>query len=284
MSYTSNLISSKIDKALANKITANSWGKMFSTTLYISNSGNDGTADGSQEKPFATITNALLYVQRNYKLVPNNQLTIKFLSDYTITGNLYIFELAGISGNTKLVIDGAGFNVVFKVRLYVASCTLELKNITIESKQANQDALLFLAFNSVLYISEKVNLHLKHSGCNIIVASENSILYNKSAITVSADKGIIGRSFCRFYGFSKVRLFSSDDASVTINDVTFSLAVFDGFRYALVETTKQIQGTANGRKYFLVTSASLDIGGQGEDYLVGSEAGYADTETNCWVK
>ena len=282
--YTSDLITSKIDKELANKITANSWGKMFSTTLYISNSGNDGTADGSQDRPFATITNALIYMQRNYNLVPNNQLTIKFLSDYTFIGNLYIFELAGINGNTKLVIDGAGFNVVFKARLYVASCALELKNITIESKQVNQDALLFIAFNSVLYISENVHFHLKHSGCNVIVASAKTTLYNQGAITVSADKGIISRSFCRFYDFSKVRLFLGDDASVTINDVTFSLAVFDGFRYALVETTKQIQGTANGRKYFLVTSASLDIGGQGEDCLVGSEAGYADTETNCWVK
>lgn len=64
MNYTSNLVTSKIDKALADKIVKDRIKSAGNTVIniYVSANGSDETGDGSQEKPYKTIQHIQLNV------------------------------------------------------------------------------------------------------------------------------------------------------------------------------------------------------------------------------
>ena len=149
--------------------------------------------------------------------------------------------------------------------------------------KAKQDGIVVAVDHSNLYLRENINFNLKHSGSNVFLISRHSMLHNQANISVNADEGITCRSFLRYFDFSKVDLFNKSSATITLNNINFTFAVMDGSRYAHLSNSKQIQGTATGKKYYLDSTASIGAYGHGEDYLIGSEAGYANTETNCWV-
>lgn len=84
--------------------------------VYVSSSGNDTTADGSQSRPFRTVQACYDYIASNYYFTPKaNIVYIRFLSDYTEVSNLLTFNKIVNSNSFNLskalVIDGSGHKV-----------------------------------------------------------------------------------------------------------------------------------------------------------------------------
>lgn len=284
MSYTSDLVATKISNELKEKILDLSWRKIATQTLYVSANGNDDTADGSQSKPFASVSSAIAYLRQNFKHTANAVITIKFLTDYTFTGNLFIFDVVGMDINSRLVIDGSDHTVTFKTRLYIASASIELRNLNFESLKASQDGVIFAADYAQLFLGGTINVTLRHSGCTVLsIARHSRFSNNGAALTVSADAGITGRALFRYRDFSSIHVFGTSSASVTVDGVEFTLAVFDGYRFSYANCDQQIQGTATGKKYQLDSTTALSTNGHGNDYLIGSTDGTLNAEAGCWV-
>lgn len=83
MITSNNFEANRITKSLQDKILAKTWYNTAFTgyEFYVSNQGNDTTADGSQEKPFATISKAVSHIFDNYRQRPNSAININCLTD-----------------------------------------------------------------------------------------------------------------------------------------------------------------------------------------------------------
>ena len=107
-------------------------------TYWVSNQGNDKTADGSQEKPFATLSGALLYIHQKV-FNPNYAVTVDFLTDYEEAPTIYHnFErpIGGIYTNLFTIQNSQGHNVTISRCNVFGNGVLTLKDIAITSQDA----------------------------------------------------------------------------------------------------------------------------------------------------
>ena len=115
--FTSDLVASRVTKGLADKIVQNcvQYGRGGTagsvTTVYLNaDTGNDGTADGTQARPFKTL-NGFLTWMKGRKYAPAEGVTLSFLSDYTES----LEHLSFIGNDTKIYINGTGYNVTLNM-------------------------------------------------------------------------------------------------------------------------------------------------------------------------
>ena len=141
-------------------------------TFYVSENGNDSTADGTAEKPFRNLKTALKYANTS-KTDETSDFTVKFLSDYTETDSINIFN-----NLSKIVIDGEGHNVVLRNAI-LSSAWVTFKNLTFNNHADNP-------YNKIIYASGKSYLFFR--GNNVINADNSDAL---NTIIECAEKSIL---------------------------------------------------------------------------------------------
>lgn len=105
-----------------------------SITYWVSANGNDENADGTQEKPFKTLSGALLYInQKIYN--PNYKVTVDFMTDYTENADQYHNFVRSIAHNVGnfVIQNSLNKDVTIGRCVVYRSATVTFSNIKIHS-------------------------------------------------------------------------------------------------------------------------------------------------------
>lgn len=165
------LVAEQISKDLATKLLNKTYLRQErDLELYVSNQGDDSTADGSQDKPFKTFGKCLRYIY-NY-VCTSYFVRVKFLSDYTETED--IIKIRNINQGGFLEIVGNGHNVTFKhVKLYQTAVTFDGINFN----QTLDDNLFYIADATNAYAIGTFTVTLKENCAHrVFYANRHSML------------------------------------------------------------------------------------------------------------
>ena len=275
--FTSNLISDKLSYELSNKF----W-KKAPLNLYVSTNGSDDAGNGTEQKPFASLTKALTYIKDNLILKGQGGLNVKFLTDYSYSGSLYIFGQAGNTGQGFINIDGNGHKVTLATGLNIYNSHVSFTDIDFETN-ANSTNVILISWKSAVRFLGTINFTVKHDDKVLIYCSYFSKFENASNINVTVeDNKSIGR-FVRVQRSAFVDLSYIDDKTISLN-CSCSFAFFDVFSRGYVQAiTNKFTGESKGQKYYCNTGGTISINGKGEDFLPGDEAGVIQPNKACWV-
>lgn len=270
MPYTSdNFVANSITKSLQDKILANTWKKIATTTLYVSNQGDDTTADGSQEKPFATISKAVSHIFDNYRQRPNSAININCLTDIDEGTTQISFYWHG-----NRIFLNANDHEVKVGSVAVTHSELQFNGVTFLGR-ANTRALdvaqgaIVVLNNCTIesHLNPYVSLHV-HRGASIVV--QGNTTFNTS------------NGFGLFYVERFGNIYTG--GTITVNDTSesntngFVLGRTQGLCY--FNTSAQLTGTFKGKKYDLYSGSQLDTFGRGTGFLLGTDG---EAEEFCIV-
>ena len=101
------LVAERMSQSLANKF----WQKPDPYEIHINADGDNSTADGTKENPFANLDAAITYSLDNSMTRVNKGQSFVFDTDYTAGENEGI-NMSGFSGH--FIINGNGHNVVLR--------------------------------------------------------------------------------------------------------------------------------------------------------------------------
>ena len=101
------LVAENMSLTLANKF----WQKPDPYEIHINADGDNSTADGTKENPFANLDAAITYSLDNSMTRVNKAQSVVFDTDYTAGENEVIY-MSGFSGH--FIINGNGHNVVLR--------------------------------------------------------------------------------------------------------------------------------------------------------------------------
>lgn len=181
------LVAEQISKDLATRLLDKTYLRQSKDLeLYISNQGNDSTADGTQEKPFKTLSKCLGYIFNT--VCTNYFVRVNFLTDYTESED--IIQVRAINMGGFLEIKSSGHNVVLHhIKIYQGFVTFDGINFT----QTLDDNLLYCADSAMLYFLNTFAITLKDNSAHRV-----------------------------FYPNRNAHIQISDNANITINGTTTS--------------------------------------------------------------
>lgn len=196
------LVAENISQSLADKLKNYIGGGVWldkSVTYWVSNQGNDKTADGSQEKPFATLSGALRYIQRKV-FNPDYSVSIDFLTDYEEAPTIYHnFErpVGGVDNSLFIIQNTLNHNVTISRCIVRGSGALRIKNIAITTQDA---PAVTVDLNGQVSLSGTVTLtrtglsqpviQVAHGGCITIISGAVLNFYSSgdnAAITLDTN-------------------------------------------------------------------------------------------------
>ena len=149
------LVAEQISKDLATRLLNKTYLRQErDLVLYVSNQGDNSTADGSQDKPFKTLSKCLRYIL-NY-VCTNYFIKINFLTDYIETEDVIKIRAINMGGFLEIISNG--HNVVLNhIKIYQGFVTFKGINF----KQTYDDNLLYCADSSVVYFTDTFTVTLK---------------------------------------------------------------------------------------------------------------------------
>lgn len=278
-----NFVTQNISKELGDKILSNTLKPITKDmNFYISNNGDDETADGSQSKPFKTLQGCADYIKNNYFFTSKSRAVyIKFLTDYTETSNLVAFTkfVNGSFGsaNFSVIVDGVGHNVILK-SVRGLDTSLGFRNVTLNTNVATDYVI-----NSGIY----AQIYL-YENCVININNDNKVVFDLTSLgnvqlinTVTIN---LNNYSCRYliranhnasFGCNY-----SGNPTISLNgDSTFSdcLCVADRLSKIALPTPIIANGTITGKKYIISGNSILDLLGKGSSTIPGSIEGELKT-------
>lgn len=264
MAYTSDLVADKVTAGLKAKLLENVWRKPteFGYHIYVNAlTGSDTTGDGSQEKPFATITNSMVWLFDNFRGRPNSTLVIDCLTDLD-ESDVYFYvqyfpHLLKIraQGHSvrmgRVTVQESGFSaegVTFVHKSGVrcvetnTHATIVLTDCTYESSGSQSFTPFACTRHSYMAID---GLTINNPDCSIamFLASLTGHIGVQGNVTINGASGT-GGAFCHVL----------ENSGISITNATFT-------------------GEWTGKKYYLDASSVLYAGRKGDDFIPGNSAG-----------
>lgn len=246
MNYTSNLVTSKIDKALADKIVKDRIKSAGNTVIniYVSANGSDETGDGSQGKPYKTINHIFSNVLS--KVYSSNQIIIIPLTDIVENQRLIFNQLTPYIGlNTQ----NSGHTITFNSKYRTESCKIEHNHCVFnEGVECSEQSYLYFRECTFKKGSSSCPLTCYYSSTCIL---ENAVIdgetNNVSGINCSSCAVVHIRNAITFKGaFSYLVRANSQGVYSVLTGVSF------------------ITTEASGAKYSLIFDSVLNLQGQGD--------------------
>ena len=155
-----------------------------SVTYWVSNQGNDKTADGSQEKPFATLSALLTYIHRRV-FNPAFNITIDFLTDYEEAGlesKSYVLSrsLGGYSAPTLRIQNSLGKDVKLSRFLVTDNACVWLKDVTIVTTNG---ICCYANYNGRIVLDGSLTFEQKNTDLSVIQALKGgTVIINSNAV------------------------------------------------------------------------------------------------------
>lgn len=262
---------------LLKRLTAN-------LSIYVNGTtGDDATADGTQERPFKTIGAALLYVANNFHLSTYN-VTIRVAAGtypQAINLPLYMTTTGSISiiGNsvTDTIINCTSINAQRAITLDFPS-TYTIDNFQVLSSEAPSvsystgigcsDGTLILGNMSVAAQGTTNSIGLWAAGGRMILG--NGTTASSKAISIAMK--YVGAAALNIQGGSRVSQTCNMTMSGTVNIA--SIQCTDGSAFDRSSTMlPNVSGTIAGRRYAVWTNAIINTYGGGANYFPGNSAG-----------
>ena len=266
------LVAESISQDLATKLLSNIPSYEKEPTVYIKQSNTNPNRDGSQENPFNTVSEAMLYAGKFYGSYIK-QLKINFLEDYTdpyqvitlthqpfhdlyINGENFNVKLPslrfynGITTITNCIIEPK-FNDNYGIRAYdtcylnINNCTIDCSNLGVQTR----NTIFKVGDKSVLTTYDCLIKNYTSSFANsIFTAVNNGLMYISGNFTFENMTGNIA-----------YLIGQSDNSVVHINSVSFNVNL------------------PNVKKYNLVRDCCLNLKGVGESVLsIATQPGFKD--------
>ena len=252
-------------------------------TVYVSNTGNDSTADGSQSKPFKKLQKAMDYLASNYYYTTlHQQVTIKFLSDYVETDYL---QIRGILGQRTvdrlyLIIDGFGHKVVLN-NLRVNKSKVILTNLEIKPTLdfgAGINSELYSQCHlskTKVYIPSNVNLSYL-----IRCAYWSSFGFDKDVVFTTEAEAHTTNNIGQFLGVYCHSSFYPPEIVTFEKPLKFIDSVFYCSENSEMRIGKNVQfiggETIDARKYHIRSSSVINVYGRGPTILPGNKEGLVE--------
>ena len=259
-------------------------------TLYVKqDTGNDDTADGTQEKPFKSILRCYNYIRDNFyfsgvtKTNASQAVVIRFLSDYTETENL--LEFFGITNDQyatqryAVEINGYGFNVILNCVLNYRSYLI-LRNIVLKGSNTTTDPILYSVFGRVFIGDSTIKTDNDCKSSVILRISSYGILNSSRTLNINVKHTAQFFILCDYHSMITTTNMCQFNFE---NNFKISEAFIKCSRQSLVEFEQSSNFNLNsfsvtGRKYFIDANGFVNTRGRGKDFILGSIAGILQTQ------
>lgn len=257
--------------------------------FFVSNTGNDTTADGSRTKPFKTLFACYSYIRNNFYFASMSGVktltqTIKFLTDYTETADvLEFFPIlnSGISTRLRIIVDGAGKTVKLKA-VSLKNSFIIFKNITFLGSGGHAVRSDGVSFNVLQNCSIDTSANTEQEDKSTIYLRYRANIFIIGNLNIN----LSGNNIIRFIHadlFSEVNF--SENSQLIINK-SFSVkdALFFGSSFAMIRFHKTFkfvfnnQATVTGKKYSAVGNSIIASSNKGAGFIPGSIAGTIQTQ------
>lgn len=262
------LVAEQISKDLATKLLDKTYMKnKDNVTINVSANGDDSTADGTEQKPFADLQRAVSYAYQNIKT--NAHVTINFLTDFTHSEYL---KLVHIQCGRYLIFKSNGHNVTLG-RVLCQLGNFSFEGINFKQTDATQEILTVSSLANV-YIIENSKIELADSPKQDLIQVWNGTLTfdDRSSITLTSKTQAPNNIFlflCTYQG--KIIFHSAPNITLenNLNAIGFfrchlnSLILFD--RKAVLSAPVRTQAKA----YEVRMGAHLSFNGRGKPLNLG---------------
>lgn len=250
--------------------------------IYVSASGNNLSADGTEENPFKTIADAYNYLKNNFYFIKGTA-TIKVISDLTEEP----FDYTNILGANKytnlfVTIDGTGHNVVLK-SITVRDAMVYFKHITFTQDDSSQTIIDCVCF-SRLYLNDctiKLNKSQEQNATGgYIVARYYSFIDFFGATYISCEGTIKGKNLFSLYAFSRLNFLGTSldiQNELTLSGSFFNVMQQSGIYFSATLAISNPEKLLGGKKYALTNLSLLQSNGRGDSIIPGTAGSIDDS-------
>lgn len=246
--------------------------------VYVGTNGNDGMADGTQEKPFLTIQGAMQYIAKTYGCLSAYWVTIKFTTDFSMENSTSYLNLFNLNGCSRLTIDGYGNNVILSPVVITSQYCIFLKDLILKQTPKLINATLLNCHSSHVYINNIEFDVINGSNIgNIIISRYGSFIETDNNITISIDANATVNDVFDIYNNSS--LLTSTNTKIICNGTATNLISVEHLSNVIFFGNSE--GNFIGKKYNLLCNSRLDLNGRGTSVLVGSEGTKDETSIIC---
>lgn len=250
--------------------------------IYVSASGNNLSADGTEENPFKTIADAYNYLKNNFYFIKGTA-TIKVISDLTEEP----FDYTNILGANKytnlfVTIDGTGHNVVLK-SITVRDAMVYFKHITFTQDDNIQTIIDCVCF-SRLYLNDctiKLNKSQEQNATGgYIVARYYSFIDFFGTNYISCEGTIKGKNLFSLYAFSRLNFLGTSldiQNELTLSGSFFNVMQQSGIFFSATLAISNPEKLLGGKKYTLTNLSLLQSNGRGDSIIPGTTGSIDDS-------
>lgn len=195
------------------------------TTVYVSATGNNSTANGSYNNPFSSLQTAYENVQNNGYIVLLSNLTMNYTADFYIQNKSVVLKSAD-NAIYSLIRDANSPNrTLLKIE---NQSTASLTNIILDGKNiSSSESLLTIATNATVYLNEKATIQ-NALGTNDL----GGIVINQATLNIN---GALIKNNTAQYSGSAIRSYRAtvnlNSGSIEYNKTTNSTRGGDGAIY-----------------------------------------------------
>lgn len=271
-----NFVAKNISKELADRLLSNTIQPYIQNlVVYVGTNGNDGMADGTQEKPFLTIQSAMKYIAKTYGCLDAYKVTIRFTTDFNMDNASEPLTLTTPNSCYEFQIDGSSHSVILSPVVTNNQHGVFLSNLTIKhTAKVDNRALLdnhssYTKIANINFISSATckATHLINSRYNTFLECQGN---NNITVTEGASIEVV----IDIYNSSSLMISSSGSNSTTCNGKANKLIRVRNSSSALI--LAPFKGTFTGKKYEIAYGSALNLNSKGESLLIGTEAGTKD--------
>lgn len=152
--------------------------------IYISTNGDDATANGTEQKPFATVQKAILYAYNN--VYANHHIRLKFLTDHTTN---VITSVGHIPNGQFFIFDANGHNVTL-TRLKLSLGNFSFEGINFKQTDPTQEiinvydgALCYILGDSTIEIMANAQQDIIQSwGARVLIDHRSNITFTSKGV------------------------------------------------------------------------------------------------------
>ena len=277
--YIPNLVVNELGNGVVNQILDKTFKPIVENkTLYVSNNGDDSTADGSVEKPFKTLWACIVYAYKN--LVSNFQIRIMFLTDYTET-NVKSIKLRTHISSSYFEINGVGHNVSLpSFRLYQGCFTI--RNVTITNNTESTYPIYATEQATVFIGNLKINIDPSITTGKVIYANRAAFIacLQNTSINVKTHTNYTGDYFT---ANNAGRLTLTDLNNITISDEGIKGTLYASRLCSLVTVAPRTFNCPKNREeakaYYCHEKSHISFFGRGSDLAIGGIKDIDETST-----
>lgn len=271
MVYTSDLVADKVTAGLKAKLLENVWRKPteFGYSIYVSAQGDDTTGNGTQGKPFKTVSRAITWLVDNYIGRPNTNYTVHALTDIDETQAAYNIQFHP----WHLKISADGHNVRLG-RFYIQYSIVSFEGVTFCQSSAHRCV-------------ESVRTRVQLVDCfyeNLLTEGNHSFSpFHFSRGSYATVRNLTGKNTYNGPSFFISALNSLLDISGNCTLTAETVTQGGGFLFAMEQSEISVGNRPTavvwpGKKYVLDANSVIWTARAGEDYLPGDLPGTINDE------